>query len=186
MPVNLVFVRHAQGTHNQGAEIYGDIAYNYPGNIDAILTTKGIRQTTENRLHEKFDAIYCSPLRRCRSTLLGIYPLSETLPVIVDDRIMEQPCGGNICDKRLDKSLVLDTFPKSWNHDLVSDVTPWLINKDSDREKIVTFTEDLIKKHQGQTVLIVSHGTWISRWFQHFAKAENMRIENCKSYRITI
>ena len=185
MPVNLVFIRHAQGTHNKMANVLGSGAYNDPINLDAELTELGVKQTVENRLFEKFDSIYCSPLRRCRNTLLGVYPQSELHPVVLDDRLMEQPCGGNICDKRLEKSEILPSFPKSWDHTNVSDINDWSLNYDADAKKINTFTEDLKNKHDGQNVLIVSHGTWIHRWF--FTKKWTIvNLDNCKVARTTI
>ena len=185
MPVNLVFIRHAQGTHNKMASTIGAGAYNDPINLDAELTPHGLKQTADNRLFEKFDAIYCSPLRRCRNTLLGVYPLSETLRVILDDRLMEQPCGGNICDKRLEKSDILKTFPPTWDHSKVLDEYLWLEDDASDIEKIRSFTEDIKNKHQDQTLLIVSHGTWIYRWFR-MMKSEIVSLDNCTIARTTI
>jgi probable phosphoglycerate mutase len=185
MPVNLIFIRHAQGTHNKIASSIGAGSYNDPINIDAELTPLGLKQTIDNRLFEEFDAIYCSPLRRCRHTLLGVYPLSETLPVILDDRLMEQPCGGNICDRRLEKSEILPTFPPSWDHSKVLDKYLWIKDIDKDIEKIKSFTEELKNKHQNQNILIVSHGTWIYRWFA-LMKYESVILDNCKVARTTL
>ena len=179
MPTTILFVRHAQGTHNLCAELHGDKGYSDPQYLDAELTPKGIRQTTENRLFEKFDAIYCSPMRRCRQTLLGIYPLSKDLPVIMDDRLVEQPCGYNICDRRLDKSEIIQSFPPSWDHTHVADVYPWLIDEKADEEKIWTITKELLDKHQNQTILVVCHGTWIHRWFKLFTNTVTPWLENC-------
>jgi len=185
MPVNLVFIRHAQGTHNKMASSIGAGAYNDPVNLDAELTPLGQKQTTENKLEETFDAIYCSPLRRCRNTLLGVFPQSESMPVILDDRLMEQPCGGNICDKRLEKSIILPTFPPTWDHTKVLDNYIWAKDNNADVEKIRSFTEEIKTKHQNQTVLIVSHGTWINLWFI-IMKNEGLFLDNCKTARTTL
>jgi broad specificity phosphatase PhoE len=175
MSINLVFVRHAQGTHNVG---HG----NDPMNFDAILTPVGHQQTKENMLTERFDAIYCSPLRRCRATLLGIYPDSENTRVIMDDRLMEQPCGINICDKRLDKSKMV--FPNAWDSSKVADITPWKYDEYADLEKIKSFTKELLTNHRNQNILIVSHGNWIYKWFKIYTK-HDVQLPNCKSVRIS-
>lgn len=175
-------MRHAQGTHNKMAELKGDAAYNDPINLDADLTALGQKQLFENRIFEEFDTIYCSPLRRCRKTLLGVYPRSSELPVILDDRLLEQPCGGNICDKRLPKEEIIQSFPKSWNHDLVSDKLVWLRDDQKDFKKIQSFTEDLLKNNKDTTVLVVCHGTWIKRWCQVY-NYEAIFIDNCKTLR---
>ena len=179
MPVNLVFYRHAQGTHNKMAELEGDTAYNDPVNIDANLTDLGVKQTVDNRIFDYYDAIYCSPMRRCRQTLLGIYPSSNSLPVILDDRLMEQPCGKNLCDKRLEKSEILPEFPPSWNHEKVAEDYLWHLNQQVDLDKITGFTNDLLQDHQNETILIVSHGQWINRWLNIY-KQKNLWVDNCQ------
>lgn len=177
MTITLVFVRHAQGTHNIDHE-------NHPKNFDAELTSLGRQQTNNNMVSDNFDAVYCSPLRRCRATLLGIYPSSENLPVILDDRLMEQPCGLNICDKRLEKSDMV--FPGAWNSSNVSEITPWTIDENADIDKIKTFTTELLNKHKtGGKILIVSHGNWIYKWFKMYTNKE-VRLNNCQSVSINV
>ena len=178
MTMMLVFVRHAQGTHN--------ISYvNDPANFDAELTDIGHQQTKENIIIGSgvFDAIYCSPLRRCRSTLLGIYPESETMPVILDDRLMELPCGLNICDKRLEKSDMI--LPKNWDNSNISEINPWIVDSNEDTEKIKSFTNDLVNKHKCHTVLIVGHGNWNYRWFNIYSD-KDIYLNNCQSILTTI
>ena len=177
MAVTIVFVRHAQGTHNISP-------LNLPSNFDAVLTPLGQRQTLENPIHERFDAVYCSPLRRCRETLLGIYPVSESLPVLLDDRLMEQPNGVNICDKRLEKADM--TIPPRWNHTGVADRSPWVDDPAADRRKIQAFTEEIQARHAGQTILVVGHSNWIHRWFKLYKDESDVYLDNCKSVRTTI
>jgi len=188
MPTKILFVRHAQGTHNLAAENNNGIYDNKDiSHIDAVLTEKGIQQTVENQiLGETFDAIYCSPMRRCRQTLLGIYPQSEQLPVILDDRLVEQPCGINPSDRRLDKSLIIDSFPKTWIHTAVSDIYDWVVDEIEDKHKIISITQEILRENENKTVLIVCHGTWIYRWFIMFKNVPNTWLENCKSIRVTL
>jgi broad specificity phosphatase PhoE len=176
MPLKLLFVRHAQGTHNVSD-------YTDPANFDAELTEVGHQQTKENQINGPFDTIYCSPLRRCRSTLLGINPNSENINVILDDRLMEQPCGINICDKRIEKADMI--LPKDWDTSRVSEITPWERNDDSDIEKIKSFTNDILTSHYNQTILIVSHSQWISRWFKIYT-GEDVYLDNCKSISVNV
>jgi len=177
MTITLVFVRHAQGTHNVDY-------YNHPRFFDAELTDLGIQQTQENKMDGFFDAIYCSPLRRCRATLLGIYPTSEYIPVILDDRLMEQPSGLNICDKRLDKSNMI--FSPVWDSTNVSEISPWTVDQNADIEKIKSFTTELLHRHKnGGRILIVSHCTWIYRWFKIYT-GKDVVLNNCKSASINI
>jgi broad specificity phosphatase PhoE len=187
MPTTLLFVRHAQGTHNLAAEKNNGIYEKSEEHRDAKLTAKGYEQIKENQIvGETFDAIYCSPMRRTRHTLLGIYPQSEMLPVILDDRLIEQPCGENPSDKRLDKSLILNDFPKKWIHTAVSDIYECKIDEIEDKHKIISITQEILRENENKTVLIVGHGTWIHRWLTMFQNKTYPRLDNCKSIRITL
>jgi broad specificity phosphatase PhoE len=188
MPTTILFVRHAQGTHNLAAEKNGglydkqDITH-----IDAVLTEKGIQQTKDNNLaNEAFDIIYCSPMRRCRQTLQGIYPQSDQLPVILDDRLAEQPCGVNVCDRRLDKSLIIDTIPQKWDHTAVSDIYDWKTDDTEDKHKMISITHEILRDNENKNILIVCHGTWIRRWFILFQNKTYPWLDNCKSIRVTL
>lgn len=176
MPSKLLFVRHAQGTHNVSD-------YTDPVNFDAELTEVGHQQTKENQITDTFDVIYCSPLRRCRSTLLGMNPNSENIKVILDDRLMEQPCGINICDKRIEKVDMI--LSKEWDTSGVSEITPWDRNDDADLEKIKSFTNDILSRHNNQTILIVSHSQWISRWFKIYTD-KVVYLDYCKSVWVNV
>lgn len=186
MPTTFVFVRHAQGYHNIDGEKRGDIAYNDPKHLDAELTPYGIQQARMNNLgNEKFDAIYCSPMRRCRHTLLNMYPISEKLNVILDDSLIEQPRGKFICDRRLEKYEIVMTTPMAWNTDMVSERNPFILNPNVDNNKIESFTKYIMDMHPNSKVLIVSHGVWIQNWllrYNHEAKFLN----NCEVVRVTL
>ena len=102
-----VLLRHAQGTHDVNY-FKKESPNTDPMYIDAELTQAGKLQTTQTRskLQDmQFDAIFCSPLRRCRSTLIGVVPKSMDRKVQLDDRLIEQPACSNICNTRLDKKL---------------------------------------------------------------------------------
>ena len=186
MPTTFVFVRHAEGYHNVDGNKRGEIAYNDIKNFDAELTENGIVQAINNNLiGETFDAIYCSPLRRCRQTLLHIYPLSSKLPVIVDDKLIEQPQGKFICDKRLEKHDISLVIPMSWNIDLVSVRNPFILNPDVDENKLLSFTELIKSKYPNGKVLIVSHGVWIHNWLLKY-KSISKWLNNCECIRVTI
>lgn len=186
MATEILFVRHAQGTHNACADLYGESAYNEEKNRDAELTEKGIQQTSYYGIEEKFDVIFCSPLRRCRSTLLGIYPESNNMKVILDDRLVEQPCGHNLCDRRLDKAEIVESFPKAWDHANVNEIYTWEKDDQVDKAKIRAFTEEILKDHKGKKILVVSHGTWINNWFRLFKNDPYKWLDNCRSTRVTI
>lgn len=176
--VSFTFLRHAEGVHNADARSHGPVAYTFPKNRDAPLTIEGWRQTVERgKLIDisEFTHIFCSPLLRCIQTLTGVAHSARELPVILDDRIME-PQGGDICNKRAEKSDLL--IPSLWNTEKVSEVNPWTI-EDSLHERVVAATEDILKAYPNANILVVSHYQWIKEWFRTYKK-EEVLLKNCE------
>lgn len=184
MPTRFVLIRHAQGTHNVDFyKIGGAEQWTHPIYIDAELTEVGVHQAAavyEALAGYKFDAIYCSPLRRTRLTLLCAYPASYDLPVIVDDRAIEQPQGMNSCDQRLERDLVCADCPPAWDTENVGVVNPFFDPIDRSLEHQKTLTEEIISKYPDGTVLIVSHGTWIYNWLITFKSLPRHMLDNCE------
>jgi broad specificity phosphatase PhoE len=186
MPTTFVFFRHAQGYHNVDGKIRGDLAYHDSKNMDAMLTEYGIKQALSYNLgNETFDEIYSSPMRRCKQTLLGIYPISQSLPVIVDDRLIEQPQGRHISDKRLDKNDPSSYTPIRWNTQLVSNINPYTLDINKDIRKMKEFTKSVQDKYPNGKVLVVTHGRWLHNWFMIY-KNETKWIENCECIRVVL
>jgi broad specificity phosphatase PhoE len=186
MPTTIVFVRHAQGYHNEDGKIRGDLAYNDPVNMDANLTIFGINQAMSNNLGtEKFNQIFCSPMRRCKQTLLNIYPKSQTEPVIVDDRLIEHPQGLHISDKRLEKNDPNSYTPLRWNTRLVSETNPFVVDVDRDVRSILNFTNFVRDKYPNGKILVVTHGRWLHNWFKIY-RNENKWFNNCDIIRVVI
>jgi broad specificity phosphatase PhoE len=202
MPTTFVLLRHAQGTHNANT-FQKPTHYQDPIYIDAELTEEGWKQTKETGeqlRNTHFDAIFCSPMRRCRSTLLGVLPSSIDRPVQLDDRLLEQyatslschtqellPATPPACNKRLERHEILPTCPPAWNTDRISDTNPWTEqpNKDADLTRIRDFTEEVQTTHPNQSVLVVSHCEWISRWCEMYPKTE-VHLKNCQFVTVTI
>lgn len=187
MPTTFVLLRHAQGTHNVDSFRRG--SGNHPDYIDAELTGIGMKQTLDTREKLKdmvFDAIYCSPLRRCRSTLIGTYPKAVNLPVLVDDRIIEQPTGVDLCNKRLEKSAICDTISKYWDLTNVADENPFKLGSPRDDfNKIYELTSMIQCQYPDGHVLIVSHCGWINNWMRIY-KDQNVILDNCEFVEATI
>ena len=184
--VEFIFIRHAQATHNVAADLYGQNAYMDPAHRDAPLTDEGLLQTSRVRRERGADfigssgeltpaVIYCSPLLRCRQTLLGVIPAAEGWPVRLDDRLMEPQ--SHVCNHRIERADLRRVCPSVWNLDGVAEVNP----KDAPESivaRIRAFTADVLARHPGQRVLVVSHFTWIQNWFRIFKK-EKVEPPNC-------
>jgi broad specificity phosphatase PhoE len=180
MSTEFVFVRHAQATHNVDAEQRGPVAYEDPIHTDAALTDTGYEQADNTVVHGPFAATYCSPLRRCRQTLLTIHPSFREVSVQLDDRLMEPT--GHICNRRMDRIDVLAEIPVTWDATGTAPENPWNSTEESCEDfhqRIRDFTSDVLHHHVGERVLIVSHFQWISAWFKMF-KGQSVAPANCQ------
>ena len=187
MPTTFVFMRHAQGTHN--VDTFRRGTGSHPDYLDAELTAIGIQQTMDTREKLKditFDAIYCSPLRRCRTTLLGTYPKSVDLPVQLDDRLIEQPTGTELCNKRLEKSDIVPNVSNHWNMTNVSEVNPFKVcSLREDFEKIYEFTSMVQRDWPDGLILVVSHCGWINHWMRVY-QDKHVILDNCAYIEATL
>lgn len=180
MPTTLVFMRHAQATHNVDYYGKGTGRYTDPVYLDAELTDEGLKQATAMQdvfKDMKFDAIYCSPMRRCRATLLSSMPAAEGLCVHVADALIEQPAGHNICDKRLERDFVVASCSSLWNCDGVGLVNPFMKRSGLEEKKAIVDFIDSIKGHGG-TILVVTHYTWIYNMTK-LMLGHHVSLDNC-------
>jgi broad specificity phosphatase PhoE len=170
-----VFMRHGEATHNVAAWTDGEAAYQDPAHADATLTDTGRGQCAASgaRLIElgPYNAVYCSPLRRCRASLLSAIPEAAAWPVMLDDRLME-PQGFHICNRRRNRVTVREDSPTVWStHDIcsINPYTRWREIEGSASPhfyaRVREFT-DAVLASKAERVLIVSHHEWIRRWFE--------------------
>jgi len=189
MTLILYLLRHAQGTHNVNFYKVKGNHWNDPLYIDAELTAEGFKQTqkVQGEFKEiKFSAIFCSPLRRCRNTLLAVLPESESFPVTLDDRLLELPLGLNLCDRRLEREEILKTCPESWITKQVGEKNPCEPQTSNyELSLIQDFIVDVRRKNIVGNILLVSHGNWIER-FLHVYKLKPQFLENCQYIKVTL
>lgn len=185
MPTTFVFVRHAEGTHNVKNE------YNNVIHKDATLTELGYTQIKERVSggvpeFSSFDAVFCSPLRRCRLTLEGLYPESINYLVIVDDKLIEQPQGYHVCNMRAEKAMLAIDVPGCWDLSAVADTNPYVFNVELDKRRVMDFTNYVKEKYEGKRVLVVSHCTWIHNWLVLFANKSDIWLKNCEIMEVNV
>ena len=186
MSTEFVFIRHAQATHNVDADQRGPVAYNDPIHTDAALTDTGYEQAYNTIVDGSFAAVYCSPLRRCRQTLLTIHPPFIDVPVQLDDRLMEP--SGHVCNRRSERMDVLADIPVIWDAWGVAAANPWIPEEETIADfhgRIRAFTVDMLRRHAGERILIVSHFQWIAAWF-HLFKGCFVAPTNCQVLTATL
>jgi len=184
MPTTFTLLRHAQGYHNTDAAIHGPLAYNDPINQDAAITGEGIKQATllqpilGQRSH---DVIICSPLLRCRQTLMHAIPATCTeTAVLLDDRAME-PQGNHLCNRRAAREELIQQVPAHWDARGVSWQNPYDVPETAEKfhDRVYAFTIDMLARFPGKHVLLVAHYEWIRAWSQLFLH-EDYQLDNCQ------
>jgi broad specificity phosphatase PhoE len=193
----VVFLRHAQGTHNAAAAVIGSRAYFDAAYRDATLTAEGVRQAWTVReagrlgRAEDYDLIFCSPLLRCRQTLLETVPGAERFPVLLDDRLME-PQGTAICNRRAEREDLRGSVPAVWRLDGMNTVNPYDVLEEGGtvgedghggfERRVRSFTGDRIALiPEGARVLVVAHHDWIRAWFRLFEPGRGVvSLGNCE------
>ena len=179
MPTTFVFVRHAEGTHN----VKND--YNNVIHKDAMITDLGYTQINEAVSNgipgfETYDAVFCSPLRRCCQTLIGLYPESVDYKVIVDDKLIEQPHGYHVCNMRSEKAVLLLNLPVMWDLSEVAEKNPYVFDIELDKLRLAEFTNYVKNNYEGKKVLVVSHCTWIHNWLAIYENKSDIWLKNCE------
>lgn len=146
----IIFIRH------------GRTDYNEAGKFDCIwvaeLTQDGREQA--NKLakifeNENISAIYSSPLQRCHDTVL---PLAESkwLEIIAEQAFIEIQALA-LQDQEFDcKNFKYDNWYGSG--ELISSVD----------NRVRTKIEELIEKHQWETIVICGHGDTTFLWRNYF------------------
>jgi broad specificity phosphatase PhoE len=178
-------LRHGHAYNNiretvVSADLLSDAALTDIGKDQALLLKPQL-----NKL--KIAAIYCSPLKRCRQTLIAGYPRSVYIDVTLDDRCLEHPYGIHICNRRAERLELLGSVPRKWDLSKVAEQNPHRVLSKSDEYQIIhDFGKEILKTHPGQAVLIVSHGRWISRFLKIFCGIAKVVISNCECLEIVI
>ncbi len=146
----LGLVRHGQTDWNRQGRIQGqtDIPLNDQGILEA-------RKIAERISAERWDQLYCSDMKRAKDTALAIQRLSPDLIVQADSRLRERYYGlieGTTITERTQR------FGVDWK------VRPHEIGMESEfslRKRCASWFAEMIHRHTGERVLVVTHGGWI-------------------------
>ncbi len=167
----LTAVRHGQAEHNVGHFFQSAI----PG-VD--LTAEGQKQATAAGEHLKgqnVKVIYCSPLNRTQQTAKAIAQATGAT-VIVDERLREVDVGAhegthfNLSDRAVmalkRKKKMQENAPESPYH--LDGMEKWT----SVQKRIDDFLADILPRHRGDHVVIVTHADPL-RSVRHFFTKED-------------
>jgi 2,3-bisphosphoglycerate-dependent phosphoglycerate mutase len=150
--MRLTLVRHAESVAN--------VQNRHSGQADHPLSDEGLRQAAllaERLAEETFDAIYVSDLTRTRQTAEPIIATHPETPVTYDPRLREKHLGV------LEGQDRGETKANVWGE--VEGGEP----PDAFRARVIGFLDELFERHQGEHVLIVSHGGYLTTLLMHLA-----------------
>ena len=145
--MKIYYVRHGQTDWNLARKMQG-------GETEKELNSTGIeqaKQTKKELENAKYDIVICSPMHRAIQTA-EIINKDKNVQMITDERIRERKLGeleGHEITNEMEK--------KIWNYDLNYQI-PKGENLHDFEKRILDFLNDIKKKYEGKTVLIVAHG----------------------------
>jgi len=159
----VILVRHGQTTWNDGAR--------FQGHQDSPLTETGVLQAEAlgRRLTaEKIGAVYSSDLGRAMQTA-GIIAALTRHQVMSDSRLREQ-CLGIF--EGLNKDEIPNRYPEEWKRYSSRDPEYVVPGGESPRGRFELgrcCLEELSARHQGERIVVVTHGGLVQGMFRHVA-----------------
>lgn len=145
--MKLILVRHGETEENKNKIIQGWI----PGTLTEA-GKKQARLAAERLKHAHIDYIYTSDLKRCIDTTQELAKHHPRVKQIQDKRLRERSVG--IFEGKKYSDADWTRFPgelhlqKVTNGESFAEVL----------ERLKAFLSDIVKKHQGKTVLVSTHG----------------------------
>jgi len=163
-----LLVRHGETDWNRDGRLQG--------HADPSLNEAGRAQARElaRRLNElEFDAAYTSDLRRATETAEIILAGRRT-PLTREAGLREIDVGSW---SGLTRPEIEERFPGMHEHDGES--------RDAHLERVLRTVQEIARRHQGERVLIVSHGGSLRALRRHALEVESVpRLENCAAYKL--
>ncbi|MDP4118627.1 MAG: histidine phosphatase family protein [Bacillota bacterium] len=147
----LYFVRHGESE--------GNFEKRFLGQLDRDLTPKGRRQaelTAEYFRDAGINAIYSSDLKRAVNSAEKIGKATELK--VIERRELREIYAGLWQEKTFDE-LAKDAAYDVWLNDIGNAKCPGGETVKKLQERIAQETDRILKKHQGENVVIVTHAT---------------------------
>lgn len=168
MKRTIYLARHGETEYNRLKKITGllDVPLNDNGVEQAMILAIELKDTY-------FDAIYSSPLKRCRQTVAEIRKFHVGTPIIFDNRLTECDAG------------VQEGEPWSKTKEYSEQFTPRGGESFLDfRKRIEEFINDQVFTKEYNCILVISHGGPIKVFRSFFEdtrvlSAAEMSIKNC-------
>ncbi len=151
-------------------ETYWNREQRLQGQLDSDLTDEGIRQVKSiaGKLNGIcFDAIYSSDLKRAMHTADIISTNIINLPVVCDERLRERNFG---VFQGYTWAEIAKKYPAEAALEMSGDPMNQVPGGESKFQlltRAINFFSDIITKHDGKKILVISHGGIINVWTKH-------------------
>lgn len=143
------------------AEAEGNLYRRAHGQFDAALTPKGLRQldALAGRFRDtQLDALYSSDLRRTMATAAAVARYHPELEIVPDPRLREVALGDWEDQPFGDLSYRYPEAMAAFNDDPARWTAPGAEPYEALQRRIRGAVTDLAARHDGQTIVCVSHG----------------------------
>lgn len=153
----VTFLRHAESTANKAGI--------FAGRLDCEITNEGFLEAKKLFNNEKFDAIYCSPLKRTSQTLHAFLPNSTP---IIDERITEMDVG--IWQGKLKSSIGKELISDFLSGYFLPDGAESINETD---KRVKSFIIDIFNNYsESDNILVVTHNGALRSVKRLFNKSE--------------
>ena len=139
------------------------------GNLDSRLTEKGVTQAkalAQRLAREKFSALYSSDLGRAVHTAKEIAALTGH-EIVTDARLRERHLGNF---QGLNGDEIVAKYPEERRQFRTMGPDYVIPGGESMRQQVarnVAYLNELAAKHQGEQIVVVTHGGVVSGFFRH-------------------
>ena len=186
---NIWCIRHGTALHNIMYPMIGSKAYTMARYRDTPLVEKGQEESLELGetwdKKEEMDIIFVSPLTRTLQTATNIFKGTKIKMTAIDN-IMEYPQTHEICNHRLNKTLLEKKYDYVDFSNIPEESTYW---KDSpeieslfDLKKRSDHFKEMLRERPEQNICVVSHSTFLKEFLLGNVGNIEEELEHCSPF----
>tara|TARA_Y100000389_G_scaffold123855_1_gene121190 strand:- start:34 stop:603 length:570 start_codon:yes stop_codon:yes gene_type:complete len=189
MVKTLYCIRHGTSEHNVRYKQVGNIAFNEK--MDTKLVDNGVAESinlgnTWNK-RDNIDLVIVSPLSRTLETCSNIFKGTTTNIIVLDD-LIEYPQHSEICNKRENKSVIQELYPR-FDFSQLPETREWN-SCETESHKELKERCDTIKKwilnRPEKNICIVAHCSFLLMFKYDGISDEIYGLKHCFPYEMSL
>lgn len=195
MVKTLYCIRHGTSEHNVRYKQVGHVAFNEK--MDTKLVDSGIAESINLGItwdkRDYIDLVIVSPLSRTLETCSNIFKNTNTNIVVLDD-LIEYPQHAEICNKRENKSVIEELYPR-FDFSQLSETREWDSSKSETYGELKQRSNNIkqwILNRPEKNICIVAHCSFLLAFMNDNIMEEeiedicNNGIKHCFPYKISL